>query len=396
LRLLVATTAYPLPERDGLDLLTAGLLRQLRIRHQVRLVAMVRDDSNTDRHAEVCDDLVPVHAPRSGLWARLHQEVMTLPTRRPILAEQATEALSRPVARAAEAFKPDLVHFIQSWTAELVRAVPDAATVLSALDASGPNWRERIEQRGTPIARYLGRRELSRMLRYERDCYPRVDRVVMVTEEDSALVRAISPRSRVSTVSNGIDARHWKRPADLEREPGLVVFTGNLAYPPNVSAALFAAREVLPRLRQMRPHAHLRLVGRDPDPQILALDGSDIEVTGTVPDVRPHLWEASAYVCPMTGGSGVKNKLMEAMAAGCPCVATARATFGLGLRNEEHVLLGERPNELAHQLDRVLSDASLATGLSAHAASRIEALTWEAVAQAYEQIYAEVLADRSR
>jgi hypothetical protein len=210
LRLLVATTAYPLPERDGLDLLTAGLLRELRSRHEILLLAIVDETSELNRYGEICEDLVPVHLPRTGRWGRLHQEMVTLPTHRPVLAEQATEALTGPVSRAVRDFQPHLVHLIQAWTAELVLCAPGLPTVLSALDASGPNWEERIKYRSTAQSRYLARQELSRMLRYERTVFPLVGRVVLVTEHDSELVQTQSPRSRVATITNGIDAKYWR------------------------------------------------------------------------------------------------------------------------------------------------------------------------------------------
>lgn len=394
MRLLVATTAYPLPEKDGLDLLTAGLLRELRSRHEILLLAIVNETSELERHGEICGDLVAVHEPRTGRWGRLHQELVTMPTRRPILAEQATEALSGPVSRAVHEFQPDLVHLIQAWTAELVLCAPGLPTVLSALDASGPNWEERIKYRSTARSRYLARRELSRMLRFERKVFPLASKVVLVTDHDSDLVQTQSPRSKIATITNGIDANYWRRPDGATRYPGLVVFTGALSYPPNVSAAVFAANEVLPRLQEKIPNAHLRLVGRDPAPEVRSLAGSQVEVTGTVADLRPHLWEASAYLCPMTGGSGVKNKLLEALASGCPSVATPRATFGLDIKDGVHLLVRESSQALANGLEELLGNATFAERLSLAGAARAKDMSWAAAARSYEEVYAEVLAER--
>lgn len=391
MRLLVVSTAYPLPEKDGFDVLVGGLLRELHPRHEILLAAITDDDDDLARQHEVCSALVAVR-PRAGRWGRVHQELVTLPTRRPVLAEQATEVLSGPVARAVRDFKPDLMHLMQSWTAELVRYAPGVPTVLSALDASGPNWEERILQRSTTSGRYLARRELARMLRYERTVYPQVGRVVLVTEEDSALVRAQSPQSQVGTITNGIDADFWERPERAVRESGLVVFTGAMSYPPNVSAALFAAEAVLPRLRDRVPGARLRLVGRDPAPQVRMCAGPFVDVTGTVPDVRPHLWEASAYLCPMTGGSGVKNKLLEALAAGCPSVATSRSTLGLGVEDGKHLLVRNSPEELANGLAQVLGDPAIAEQLSRRGAQRGRELSWAAAARDYERTYQAVRA----
>ena len=81
------------------------------------------------------------------------------------------------------------------------------------------------------------------------------------------------------------------------------------------------AERIMPLVRLEIPDAELRIVGRNPGPRIRG-------AIANVPDLRPYLWSAAAYACPMDSGTGIKNKLLEAMAAGAPAVATPLATQG--------------------------------------------------------------------
>ena len=96
----------------------------------------------------------------------------------------------------------------------------------------------------------------------------------------------------------------------------------------------------MPLVRRELPEAHLTIAGRNPGPAVRALE----HVVPDVPDLRPYLWGAAVYACPMVSGTGIKNKLLEAMAAGAPAVATSLATQGIDAR---HVLVADSDAEFA-------------------------------------------------
>lgn len=394
MRLLVVSTCYPLPARNGLQVQLAGLLRELRTRHEVVLVCPVSHGDDLEAAPEVCARLVPV-TPEQGRAHRVRVELATLLSRRPVLAAQVTgSALARAAARTAAEGGFDVVHLTPGWTAELAGALAPVPVVLAALDATAPNLQAQLATRTSALGRHLTRREGRRMQRFEATAYTACDAVVLVTEADAALLREAAPGLALHVVTNGVDADAWARPPGSVRDPGLVVLSGAMDYPPNVAAAVHAAHEVLPLLRQAVPTARLRLVGRDPSPEVLALAGEHVEVTGTVEQVRTHLWEAGAYLCPMTSGTGVKNKLLEALAAGCPSVVTPLATAGLGLVDGRDALVATSPHDLAGALARVLTDPALAARLSGAAVARASELSWGQTAAGFERVYAEAAARR--
>jgi glycosyltransferase involved in cell wall biosynthesis len=167
-----------------------------------------------------------------------------------------------------------------------------------------------------------------------------------------------------------------------------------MSFAPNVEAALYFVKEVMPLLRR-RGQVRLTLVGNRPAPEVQALAGRDIEVTGFVEDVRPFLDRAAVFVCPMLSGAGIKNKILQAWAMSVPVVATSAATGGLAVQEGGNILLGDTPQALADAILRVTHDAALASRLGAGGRRTvIDRYTWFAKAAELESVFRRVVATK--
>ncbi len=209
----------------------------------------------------------------------------------------------------------------------------------------------------------------------------------MVTEEDAVAISDLAPDVRPRVIANGVISA--ASTSERTPVPDRITFHGNLGYAPNVDAACFAAHAVLPLVRRRRPDAELRLVGRSPAPNVLSLrELPGVVLTGEVPDVNPWLASTTVYLCPMRTGTGIKNKLLEGMAAGAPCVVTPLALQGIAARPGEHVLVGGDADALADQVVELLNDATLADRLGRAGRDFVlEHHTWAAAAAAYSSLY---------
>jgi glycosyltransferase involved in cell wall biosynthesis len=138
------------------------------------------------------------------------------------------------------------------------------------------------------------------------------------------------------------------------------------------------------------------LIGADPPASIRAEAGAEIEITGRVDEVRPYLRRSACLVSPLVSGAGIRNKILEAMAAGVPVVATPMSCDGIRITDGEHVLLGRTAAELAEAATRLLRDRLLRRRLaeSAQALVRHE-YSWARIAQRYETLYDSVIAERA-
>lgn len=147
---------------------------------------------------------------------------------------------------------------------------------------------------------------------------------VFVSPVDAqALARVAGPPAVVRTVANGIGQRPER--ATGPRTPGRLIFTGVMDFPPNHYAAVWFIQHVLPHVVARRPDVRFVVAGSNPQPGLRALAGPNVEVTGWVDDMRAELARSALYVAPMTSGSGFKNKVVEALAAGLHVVGTSYA-----------------------------------------------------------------------
>jgi glycosyltransferase involved in cell wall biosynthesis len=198
------------------------------------------------------------------------------------------------------------------------------------------------------------------------------DLVAVVSDTDRA--RLPDGRAEVIVCPNGWDDTGILPPSN---EP-VVVFVALMGWAPNVDAAVFLGSEIWPLVRRELPEARLVLVGRDPDPRVLALAAPDIEVTGAVADVRPYLARARVATAPLRAGGGSRLKILEALSAGRPVVATSQGVEGLEDLVGQGVEVADGATEVAAALVRLLRDPELSVsmGRRGHAAVT-ERYSWD-------------------
>jgi glycosyltransferase involved in cell wall biosynthesis len=198
------------------------------------------------------------------------------------------------------------------------------------------------------------------------------DRLLTVSDDEQHYFEGIGARG-VKVIPNGVDCSAFQElPTGRSGQPPLILYLGNMSWGPNIGAAAFLSREVLPRLRERNPDARLRIVGRSPVREVKALaDTAGVEVIGDVPDIKPHLREARVLAVPLDSGGGTRLKILEAFAAGLPVISTPIGCEGLGVSHGEHLLIANR-GCFADAITMLLDDDECAVQL----VYRARALAW--------------------
>src|SRR5262249_13028127 len=108
------------------------------------------------------------------------------------------------------------------------------------------------------------------------------------------------------------------------------------------------------------PAARLRIIGSNPVREVRELSTKPgIEVTGSVPDVRPYLADAAVAVAPLNIARGTQNKILECMSMGIPVVSSPQAARGVQATPGEHLLVGKDHSDFAAQVIKLLCDSEL-------------------------------------
>ena len=245
-----------------------------------------------------------------------------------------------------------------------------------------------------PRQRWLLEHDAQTALAYERRAAAGFDAVITCTDADAEALAGSDGRlrSRIHVVANGVDLDR----APLTPLPSAprVVFTGSMYTHPNIDAAIWLCREVLPLLRQEEPAIQVDLVGARPPPVVRALaELPGVRVHADVAHVSPFLQTARVSVVPIRVGSGSRLKALEAMAAGRPVVGTSIGLEGLELRAGRDALVADDPAGFAAAVVRVLRDDQLAMALAA--AGRVtaeERFGWPAIEARFATLILELAA----
>jgi glycosyltransferase involved in cell wall biosynthesis len=234
--------------------------------------------------------------------------------------------------------------------------------------------------------------QAARLRRYERNACGLVDGIVTVSTDDEAALRAIRPDVRAAVVPNGVDLAHYVPEPTYERDQR-VLFIGKMDYRPNVDAVEWLCRDIWPIVRREIPSAILDIVGRDPLPRVARLGGADgVTVVGEVPDERIWFQRATLLVVPLRMGSGVRLKVLQAMATGTPIVSTRLGMAGTLAIAGTHYLPGETPKEITNQIVLALRDRGRRVGLAEASLALVrERYDWQVVLPGLDEFHRRIV-----
>lgn len=192
--------------------------------------------------------------------------------------------------------------------------------------------------------------EALKLQRYESYVFDYFEHHTMISEQDKLAI--MHPfQNKIVVVPNGVSNDFFE--AVDTKQTFDIVFTGNMSYAPNILSCKFLAHEILPKLDS---NIKLLISGASPSQDVLQLASAQIKVTGWVEDIRSSYAAGKIFVAPMFIGTGLQNKLLEAMAMGLPCITTSLANNALGAAPGKEVLIAETADEFTVLINKLLSD----------------------------------------
>ena len=389
LKVLVLDRSPPISLRQGNALIGMEVLRRL-AHHDLTLVAPAAREELDEAGMRLAGIFRDVHLVPRERWTpaiagSIEPALAGRIPRAPGLDLPASRALSARVKELVRANDYDLIHVRQLPMAPYGKTAGPSRRLLELVDSETlgaervrpVTWRTRLRAR---VAAKVERRAMDGF-----------HVVTTVAEADAARLRRLAPGARVEVVPNGVDASRFRPDPSAAVAPSSLVFVGVMSYPPNIAAMRYFTEEVLPAVRRAVPETHLTIVGRDPGPIVRDMASDAVDVTGEVEDVRPYLAGSALFVAPMVSGSGIKNKVLEAMAMGTPVVATPLGVEGLPVRDGEHAVIAAGSAELAAAIARLLANDDERSRIGRAGRLLVErTYTWEACAARYERLYHDV------
>jgi polysaccharide biosynthesis protein PslH len=270
------------------------------------------------------------------------------------------KGIAARMQKEIQRIRPDHIFCQLIRTAAYAQAINGIPKTLDYMDALSAGMERRAEQTGYFLKPFF-RMEARRLKRYERGILKHFDHACVISESDRNLIFNHSHKE-IAVVPNGIDSEFF-HPVKSEKEFDLL-FTGNMSYPPNVKSAEFLVDRILPLVWRTRPETTLLISGANPVASIRRLQSDVVRVQGWTDDIRSSFAKCRIFVAPMLIGSGLQNKLLEAMAMGLPCITSELANRSLGAKEEEQILIGRSEEDYAKLLLRLLENREAANDLA--------------------------------
>ncbi|NEQ69924.1 MAG: glycosyltransferase, partial [Symploca sp. SIO2D2] len=397
--MLSSTFPYP-PSRGGTEIRTFNLLKYLQQRHQVTLV--------TQRHERVSDTEVE----------ELKNWVSNLVVF-PLPAEPSPGGILGKVKRftesVAKATPPNVLYRyspeIQAWVDAYVQAgkcdaiacehsvneiyvrpeFKHSVRTVVNVHSSIYGWVSNHLVMGASQNPLRDRLYLALLLaRYEKRYCSKFSQIVVTTEDDRQQLLKLRSDSSIKVIPNGVDLSLFPYRQTEAAGYGLI-FVGDMSAEHNIEAARFFTLEVLPKLQQRYPDTTFTIAGAKPTPEVLNFGNyPGVIVTGRVPSIVEYLHQAKVCVVPLRTGLGIKNKTLEAMAAGVPVVGSDRGLEGLtvdGVATPLRALRANQAEEYLEAISKLFEDAGMRSQLSHNGRALVEQeYTWEQAGQLYEQV----------
>ncbi|MCB9189529.1 MAG: glycosyltransferase [Flavobacteriales bacterium] len=354
-KLFIISSRVPFPLDKGDKLRLFHQLRYLSDHFEICLCSL--DDTKvSDAHLTELKKVVPnthvIPLKKGRIYLNL---LMGIFGRRPYQVYYFFQRKSQQkIDQIIKDFQPDHIYCQLLRAAEYVKGYHNISKTIDYQDAFSKGIERRIET--ASWLKSIFRSEHKRLLKYENLIFDYFDKHTIISEEDRNFIFH-EKRNEIRVIPNGIDSNFFT-PNDIEKKYDLL-FVGNMSYAPNVDSVTFIVKEILPLLRKTYPEIKLLIAGANPSAEVKKLEEKNVEISGWIEDIRDAYGSAKIFLAPMRIGSGLQNKLLEAMSMELPCITSPLANKSLKSTDGNHTIICETAEENADAISRLLSSETL-------------------------------------
>jgi sugar transferase (PEP-CTERM/EpsH1 system associated) len=360
MRLFIILPRVPYPTEKGDKLRAFYQIRQLSKTHEIILCAFNDGDLHDDAIPVLKKYVRAVHIIPISRATIVLNLIRTLFSGKPLQVGYFYNATSSAKINALiREYKPDHIFCQLIRVAEYAKEFNIPKT-LDYQDVFSKGIERRIEGAPFYLKPFL-KIEYQRLLKYEHDIFNAFDHKLIISKPDRELIPH-PDRDKIVVVANGVDTNFF-HPMEMEKTYDMV-FTGNMGYPPNIESAEYLVNKILPIITAQHPGVRLLIAGANPHIRVLVLKSQNVSVTGWVEDIRDCYASARIFIAPMQIGTGLQNKILEAMAMKLPCITSPLAFHALNAENGKDILVANHPREYAEHIIMLLNDSEKANKIA--------------------------------
>ncbi|MDQ5951789.1 MAG: polysaccharide biosynthesis protein PslH [Patescibacteria group bacterium] len=391
MKILMLTPYLPYPLHSGGQIRTYNLLKQLSSKHQVTLFALIKDDSEKQHIPELKKYCHKVNVfKRSKTPFTLKNILSTALSTYPFLVirnfvSEVTPAIKSELENEAY----DLIHAETFYM--MPHLPPTSVPILMVEQTIEYLGYESYARNVNPFIKPFLNIDIKKIKKWEKYYWDFCNQLVVMSEDDKRFIaREIGSSTTIDVVENGVDTGWFAEVERKEPKNPTVLSVGTFKWLPNVEAVTFLAKNVWPLVKNAVPNAKLWIVGAYPTKDIeeYAEKDSDVTVTGNIPDIRDAFTQSHVLAAPVFSGKGTRYKILEALAAGTPVVATTTAVEGLGVSHNNEVLITNDAETMAQYIIELFKSPDMRRKMAGKGKQYvIKNFDWKLISQKLDSIY---------
>lgn len=376
MKLFVLLSRIPWPLEKGDKLRAYHHVKELSKKHHIILVCLTDNAPHKDAYENLkpyCEEIHFIQLSKLGIIWNLFK---TFFNDKPFQVNYFHQKQAQKQIDALMAKHMPKHLFVQLIrTAEYVKKYHIIPSTFDYMDAFSTGAKRRVDK-AIPVFRSIIGMEAKRLKQYEKMVFNKFTNKTIISTTDRALIEH-PENNLIQILPNGVDFSRFKADPSITKAYDLV-FTGNMSYPPNVKAAHYLAQQIMPLLLKNRPKAKLLIAGATPHPTVKRLANNHVHVSGWMNKITDAYNSAHLFVAPMEIGTGMQNKILEAMAMGVPCITSSLAGDAIGGTNNLNLLIAESPEQYVAHIEKLLSNEDYKKQMTQNAFDFVNAhFNWE-------------------
>ena len=351
--IIYLTSRFPYPINKGDKLRSYYQIKELSKSHEIHLISLSEKNISEKYIQSLNKYCKSITIYKMNFFKRIYNLFKTFFNNKPFQVNYFYHySIQKRLNSKIAEIKPDYIFCQLIRTAMYVKNNHTTAKVLDYMDSLSKGMERRIKISNIFMKPFVIM-EFQRLKRFENLAFEFFNKHIIISENDRKEI-AHNKKDEIEIIGNGIDTNYFQKiETEIKYE---LIFIGNLSYLPNIEAANFISKEILPKLLEKLPNIKILIAGSNPSNRVIKLANKNIEVQGWVEDIRKSYSSGKIFFAPMTIGSGLQNKLLEAMSIGIPCITSELSNRSLKALDKKNILIGNSVNEYINHIISLLND----------------------------------------
>ena len=382
MKILYLTSRIPYPIDKGDKLRAYHQIKHLSENHEISLFSLNEESNNQLNYSELEKYCSKIFVEKLGKFEIIKNIFFHLFSKLPFQVSYFySKRIQKKINKIIDIEKPDLIFCQLIRMAEYVINQKKYSRLIDYVDILSKGLERRAEIANLFLKPVLIW-EYNKVKNYEKNCFEKFNEHIIITKQDRDLL-AFKEKEKVHIIPNGIDTDYFKPLNNTKKYD--ILFTGNLSYPPNIEAALYLVKKILPKLLEVQPEIKILIAGASPSKKVLSLSSTNVAIKSWADDIRDYYSVTKIYVAPLQIGTGLQNKLLEAMAMGLPCITSPLSQQGINAPVGEVLLTADSPEKYFKLIYKLLYEQEFSQSLSINAIKFVsENFDWVKIVETLE------------